>query len=172
VRAPGGALDAVRKGIESLEADTILVIDTHEAEVAVWGENLTLDAVSRRAAGVVVAGWVRDVPMLTEIGLPIAAWGVFPRRSSVGAAGEVGKEIRIHETPVRAGDIVLVDANGVVVVPQEHCEAVVEHFDSWMAAELQQSARNEVGESRPNARPDAPSDARPNEASNTQEEPS
>jgi regulator of RNase E activity RraA len=95
--------------------------------VAAMGDMLGLTAKSRGMAGVVIDGAVRDVARLREIGLPVFARSVSPA-TAVGRYATVARQIPVEVTGVtiRPGDIIVADEDGVVVVPQEHGEAVLQ----------------------------------------------
>jgi 4-hydroxy-4-methyl-2-oxoglutarate aldolase len=70
------------------------------------------------AVAVVTDGMARDVKGLTGIGLPVYAQGLTPNAPQKNGPGEIGGEISIGGVVVRAGDIVVGDADGVVILPQ------------------------------------------------------
>lgn len=81
----------------------------------------------RGIVGAVVDGRVRDVRELEKMGMPIWSKGL----SCVGAGAEsvavaVGGEVEVQGVVVKDGDVVVADEEGVVVVPRERVEEVVE----------------------------------------------
>lgn len=89
------------------------------------------------AKGIVVSGRVRDLGELKMTGLPIFAKGV----STVGTGAEttpwaLNVPVTIGDVRVNAGDIVFCDSvNGVVVIPREKIEEVVELIPRITAAD-------------------------------------
>ena len=88
--------------------------------------------------GVVVDGCIRDARQITELGFPVFAAGRSPfdtlARARVDSHGEVAV---VRRPTVRRGDLVVADADGVVVVPG----AVVDE----VAAFVENKHRLEVG---------------------------
>ncbi|MFQ5954191.1 MAG: RraA family protein [Kiloniellales bacterium] len=94
-------------------------------DVAVWGGVATHAALARGLAGVVVDGAVRDVAELRELGLPVYARGVVPAGPHKGFGGIIDGPIACAGCPVKPGDVVLGDDDGVVVVPLERQAAIL-----------------------------------------------
>lgn len=89
-----------------------------------FGELMAADAVQRRLAGLVIDGSVRDTNEIRELGLPVFSSGVNPMQCAKKVALRVGKPVTIAGTMVRLGDIVVGDADGVIVVPLKHWTGV------------------------------------------------
>lgn len=85
----------------------------------IWGELLSTAAGRRGCAGAIVDGAVRDVSAMNRIGFCVFARGACPRdslhRQRVVAVDEA---VEIGGVRIGPGDVVLADADGVVVVPQ------------------------------------------------------
>lgn len=126
VRTAHGELVPIERGIDALQPGEVLAIASG-SDAAVWGGRLTGLALARGAAAVVVDGLVRDVPELREAGLAVVARGITPQRSEAArggtGTGAVVDPIRIGRASVNAGDLLVGDANGLVVVPAERLEA-------------------------------------------------
>lgn len=91
-----------------------------------WGEILTAAAQVRGVAGLAIDGAVRDIDAIREAGFP-----VFSRGRAIGSCtkercGKVGVPIQFGGTTVRPGDLILGDADGLVVVDQERLDEVYE----------------------------------------------
>jgi 4-hydroxy-4-methyl-2-oxoglutarate aldolase len=89
-----------------------------------WGEILTAAAQARGIAGLAIDGAVRDVDAIREAGFP-----VFSRGRAIGSCtkercGRIGMPIQFGGTTVRPGDLILGDADGLVVVDQERLDEV------------------------------------------------
>jgi 4-hydroxy-4-methyl-2-oxoglutarate aldolase len=73
-----------------------------------------------RNAGIVAAvtdGLVRDVQGIVEVGIPVYARGLSPNSPFKHGPGTVGLPVTLGGVVVEAGDVVLGDRDGVVVVP-------------------------------------------------------
>ncbi len=86
----------------------------------VWGDILTAMAADRNVAGTVIDGVCRDVARALGEEYPIFSRGRFMRtgKDRVEVA-EVGAPVSISGVKVRPGDLLIGDADGVVAVPQE-----------------------------------------------------
>ncbi len=91
-----------------------------------WGEILTVAAQARGVAGLAVDGAVRDIAAIAERGFP-----VFSRGLAIGACtkerfGKLDVPIQFGGLAVRPGDIVVGDADGLVIVDQDRAGEVLE----------------------------------------------
>lgn len=117
VDAGQGDVPSVRATAALLERGEVLVVGANAARGAVLGGNLANTVVERGAAGVIVDGWLRDVPQLCQLGLTARARGGVPNRGLADGSGAVGAPVEIDGVEVTSGDVVVVDGSGVVIVP-------------------------------------------------------
>jgi regulator of RNase E activity RraA len=125
-----------------LRPGEVLVIDARGCEdVAVWGGVATRAAMARGAAGVVIDGALRDAAEIRELGFPCFARAVIPGGPHKGFGGVIDGPIACAGCPVKPGDIVLGDDDGVAVVPLERqaelieaCQAKLGQEKNWLAA--------------------------------------
>ncbi|WP_407547705.1 RraA family protein [Streptomyces sp. Pv4-95] len=142
---------AVNRAIVGLNPGEVLVIDmggdhTHAAIGAVTAAA----ARARGAAGIVVDGVVTDVDALSHprTGIPVHARGsscLTTKRLNSGA-GRRGIPVETGGVRVEPGDIVLGDANGVVVLPPRNLDAVLAEAEASDAAEPELIRRIAQGE--------------------------
>ena len=74
-----------------------------------------------RNAGIIAAvtdGLVRDVQGIAEVGIPVYARGLTPNSPFKHGPGTIGLPIAIGGQAVEAGDLVIGDGDGVVIVPR------------------------------------------------------
>lgn len=104
----------------------ILVIDVPgDIDAASWGEAHTIRAGKRGVAGVVLNGLLRDVGAIDAQTMPVLCRGSSPRRSGgMMSTLATGAELRVAGIRIRPGDIVALDADGMVCVPAELWDAV------------------------------------------------
>ena len=95
-------------------------------ERALWGDKLSLLAQERGIAGLVVDGAVRDVSLIEALAFPVFAVASIPTGPLTEIAGEVGIAIECGSRRVEPGDLVVGDADGVVVVPAARAAAVLD----------------------------------------------
>jgi len=97
---------------------TVLVVaGASESRTAILGDLVAADLVKAGIAAVVTDGLVRDSRAVAALGLPVWARGVTPVASRKDGAGAVGGSVVIGGVPVSDGDMVVADADGVVVWP-------------------------------------------------------
>jgi 4-hydroxy-4-methyl-2-oxoglutarate aldolase len=91
-----------------------------------WGEILTAAAQARGIAGLVIDGAVRDIDAIREAGFPVFSRGLAIGSCTKERPGKLDTAIQLGGATVRAGDLILGDADGLVVVEQERLDAVYE----------------------------------------------
>ena len=118
-----------RQAIESIEPGEILVIDTGGCMGAgVVGDMFTRRVQARGGTGIVIDGVVRDLVAIREVGLPVfcrGAHGAGINRMLMSVS--VNEPVQIGGVPVLPGDILLGDPDGLVVIPPQELEHLVEH---------------------------------------------
>lgn len=107
------------QAIDQAEPGTVLVIDVRHEGPAVWGEGASKSCVSRQLAGVVINGCARDTEEIIELGFPVFSAMVGPQAGDARGVGMIGVPLKIGETPIRTGDWIIADDDGVICVPKE-----------------------------------------------------
>jgi 4-hydroxy-4-methyl-2-oxoglutarate aldolase len=122
---PGDGL-LMRPAIDAAQPGDVLVVNAHGVTArAVLGGMVGMHMVRRGIAGLIVDGAVRDVAEFRELGLPVMARAVTPRSGSSDAGwGEVNVPVACGGAVVHPGDVMIGDAEGIVVVPRIWAEAV------------------------------------------------
>lgn len=117
----GNDMNAQKRAIEELRPGQILVMDARrDTSAGTLGDILALRAQQRGAAGVVTDGGLRDSAAVTDLGLPVYHGGEHP--SVLGrrhVPWDTGVPIACGGALVQPGDLLVGDADGVVVVPPE-----------------------------------------------------
>ena len=132
---PGDNL-MVHKSLDVLEPGDVVVIDAGGSEHnAVLGDLISTKAKHRGAQGFVVDGFVRDLPNIAELDLPVFARGVTPIGPLHRGPGEINFAVCCGGVVVNAGDVVVGDAMGVVVVPREIAAELLERLREHEAAQ-------------------------------------
>jgi regulator of RNase E activity RraA len=140
----GGGYNAQKRAFDELGEGEVLVVEARgDATSGTLGDILALRAKVRGAAGIVTDGGVRDVAAVTDVGLPVFAAGAHPAvlgRRHVPWETEVA--VACGGTTVEPGDVVVGDADGVVVIPPALVVEVVdaalaqEDEDAWVAQQV------------------------------------
>ena len=135
--------------IDELAPGNVVVFDcANDRTVGHWGELLTNGALARGAAGAVIDGGVRDTQAILKLDFP-----VFHKfRAARDAKGrwnvvDMNIPITCGGVPVRPGDIIVGDSDGVVVVPVEMAWDVLVEAERTVAVESEIRARVLAGES-------------------------
>jgi regulator of RNase E activity RraA len=112
--------------IDDVPEGAVVVIDNAgRTDCTVWGDIMTTLAVAKGIGGTVIDGVCRDVARPLADGYPMFTCGRFMLTGKDRVACvEVGGTVSVGGINVRKDDIMLGDANGVVVIPREHVEEV------------------------------------------------
>ena len=93
--------------------------------VALVGDLLATQAKARGAAGMLIDASVRDVEELRELGLPIWARWTRVRGATKVISGRLGDSVTVGGATIAAGDILVMDADGIAVVPATRVDEVL-----------------------------------------------
>ena len=117
----------LHKSLGLVRPGDVLVVDTCGCRTnSILGELIATAAFSAGLAGIVIDGGIRDIRELREHGFPIFARFITPAVGDKDGPGEINYPISCGGVPVHPGDIVVGDENGVVVVPPQDAQAVLE----------------------------------------------
>jgi regulator of RNase E activity RraA len=129
---PSGEYDNLknkqRMAIESVESGDVLVIDARgDTRAATLGNILTARILRRGGVGIVTDGAFRDSPAIKLIDLPTYARGANANLSnSIHFPSEINVPIACGGVAVLPGDVLVGDAEGVVVIPLGLAEEVAQ----------------------------------------------
>jgi regulator of RNase E activity RraA len=112
---------------------------------AVTGDLLLGVARNRGVTGFVTDGLVRDLADLEALNLPVYAMGVSPNSPGKRGPGAVALPIICGGCVVSAGDLVVGDRDGVVVVPRARLAETLANLGSVKAAEAAMLSRVQAG---------------------------
>lgn len=118
VKTIAADLAAPFKAIDVCQPGDIVVIDARGSiNTAFWGENMTMSALNRGAIAALIDGACRDVEEIRKLKFPVICKGVVPNVGAIAGYGSVNVSIQCAGVALSPGDIVVIDGNGVVVVP-------------------------------------------------------
>jgi len=104
----------------------VLVIDGKGDQTAALMGTIMMTACKQLGiAGVVIDGAARDSLEIDEMDFPVFCVGTNPNGPTKNVAGRIGHPITCGGVAVRSGDLVLADADGVVVVERERVEGLL-----------------------------------------------
>jgi len=113
--------------LDQIEPNEIYVAAGGTKRCAYWGELLTATAKHRGGAGAVVDGWHRDTPQVLEQNWPVFSMGCYAQDSSVRTqVVDFRCQIEIGQATIRDGDYLFGDIDGVLVIPREIADEVIE----------------------------------------------
>lgn len=123
---PGDNL-MLHKAIYVAERGDVLVVSVGGfTEAGPWGEIMTLAARVRGIAGLVIDGSIRDSIAIQELGFPAFSKGLSIKGTTKDSLGYINHPVVIGGVTVHPGDVILGDADGVVVVSQKDLAEVLE----------------------------------------------
>lgn len=142
-----GSIVTVHQALAGAEPGSVLVVDGLGDHVsALFGELMGRDARAAGLAGIVVDGAIRDVAGLRELAFPtFARWGT-PRVGTNRRLGRVNVPISCGGVPVQPGDWIVGDDDGVVVVPRDDVEELIQSGLAIEEKERDIAARIDGGE--------------------------
>ncbi|MEV7025645.1 RraA family protein [Kitasatospora sp. NPDC093558] len=159
VRCPPGDNLMLHAAIYRAAPGDVIVVESGDLDHALAGGNVCAVAQRRGVAAFVADGLIRDLGEVREAGFPVFARGVIPFPGTKQALGSHGGEVRCGGVLVAAGDVVVADEEGVVVVPAARqdetlaaaraklAKEAAETLDDWEAAHRAkiEKALGEVG---------------------------
>jgi regulator of RNase E activity RraA len=147
VSVPQGAFNVIKFAMQQTRAGDVLVINASRiTSFAVWGGNVSKGMQRRGVAGVVIDGAARDPDEAQAVAFPIFARSQATGTPLLDGPGEVNVPIACGGVVVRPGDIIVADVNGVVAIPQEAAEWVLQQVADLKARHAKAQAILERGE--------------------------
>jgi 4-hydroxy-4-methyl-2-oxoglutarate aldolase len=122
----------------------IVACDAHSA-TAVVGDNVVMMARNKGVAAIVIDGMARDRDGIVPVGLPVFARGITPNSCVRSGPGRIGFPIVCAGVAVQAGDVLVGDRDGVVVIPRGNVKTVIGRLDEIRLAENATQAKIRAG---------------------------
>jgi 4-hydroxy-4-methyl-2-oxoglutarate aldolase len=133
-------LEAVQEG------DVVVLVPVEPRPVAVIGELMASLARARGAVAVLVDGPVRDVDDIAALGVPVWARSVSAAGPAKSVRGELDVPVTVGGVTIAPGDIVVLDGDGVGIVPRARADEVLAAAEARAAKEAAWRPRFAAGE--------------------------
>lgn len=129
----------------AVEGDVIVVSNEGDRSQSLMGEIMANYAKFKKVAGFVFDGPIRDTDALYDLGVPIYATGSTPGGPYKEGPGEVNVPISCGNICVEPGDIILGDADGIIVIPRFDAPALLEAARKFSANDKAKLASAKTG---------------------------
>jgi 4-hydroxy-4-methyl-2-oxoglutarate aldolase len=126
--------------------DVLVVTTTSESTDGMFGELLGVSCEAHGVAGLIIDAGIRDTAELTEMNFPVWAKAVSAQGTVKSTAGSVNIPVVGAGAIVNPGDVIVADADGVVVVPRELAPEIAKLGEARITKEEQSRTRLRNGE--------------------------
>lgn len=127
-RFGGGVGKPLEQVLQTMRDGDVVVMDLGGSpRAAAWGGLASRIAQRRGVRGTVMWGACRDVAEIREIGYPVWSVATCPRRSrNEFTFGGINVPVTIAGVTIHPGDYIVADDSGVLCVPKDQVERVLE----------------------------------------------
>lgn len=128
VKARAGDNLFIHQALDMSQPGDIIVVSNDEDQTrSLMGEIMfTYAQYQRKLGGLVLDGPIRDTEALRQMSLPVYATGSTPGGPHKEGPGEINVPIACGGISVNPGDIIVADADGVIVIPLKDAPEVLE----------------------------------------------
>jgi len=126
-RFGGGVGKPLEQVLQTMTEGDVVIMDLQgTTRASAWGGLASRLAQRRGVQGTIMWGTCRDVEEIRQVGYPVWAVGVCPRRSrNEFTFGSINQPIEIQGVAISRDDWIVADESGVVVVPGARVEEVI-----------------------------------------------
>lgn len=147
VRARIGDNLLLHKAIAMAQPGDVIIVDGDgDISNAFCGDIMMTECQSLGIAGVIIDGAVRDKADLEKLDMPVYARGVMPKGPFKDGPGEINVPISCGGVVVNPGDIVIGDADGVVIVPPKQAKEIA--AKAWKKHETEAASLEQIANGR------------------------
>ena len=124
------------EALDDLRPGEVYLLTGGSLRCAGWGEILTVTAKARGAYGAVIDGYHRDTNQVLREDWPVFSRGAYAQDAGARASVvDFRCSVTIGDVLVTPGDIVFGDIDGVIIIPQDIAEEVIDEARQKLAAE-------------------------------------
>jgi 4-hydroxy-4-methyl-2-oxoglutarate aldolase len=147
VSCPAGDNLMIHAALEVVQpGDVLVVTTTSESTDGMFGELLAVSSRARGVVALVIDAGVRDVTDITAMNFPVWAKAISAQGTVKATAGSVNVDVVCAGATVHPGDVIVGDADGVVVVPRATAAEVTRLGTERIAKEQKSRERLRQGE--------------------------
>src|SRR6202046_299836 len=128
--------------------DVLVVVTTSESTDGMFGDLLGTSCQAHGVAGLIIDAGVRDTSELSEMKFPVWAKAISPQGTVKASPGSVNVPVVCAGMIVNPGDVIVGDADGIVVVPRAAAASVAKAGQQRIAKEektRERLAKRELG---------------------------
>lgn len=135
------------KAMQLAQPGDVMVIQANgHLEGALWGDLLSKSAKARGLEGVVMDAAARDANDIEALQFPVFSTAMLPGGTFKVNPGSINVPVSVAGVAVEPGDLIVGDADGVVVVPQAMIEETLKKAEEIIKREQELTRRVESGE--------------------------
>ncbi|MEV5009087.1 MULTISPECIES: RraA family protein [unclassified Streptomyces] len=139
VRCPPGDNLMLHAAIHRAAPGSVIVVESGDLDYALAGGNVCAVAQRRGVTAFVLDGLIRDLGEVREAGFPVFARGVIPIPGGKKTVEPLNTQVTCGRAKVSAGDVVVADEDGVVVVPAARSEEILAAARARLAEEADET---------------------------------
>lgn len=118
------------KAIYECEENEILFIDCSDDDTAIWGELASRASKEYGLQATVINGASRDTEGIRELGYPVFSKVTMPNAGYALNNGVINERLNVNGNIIVPGDYIVGDSEGVVVIPKERLDDVLEEVNN------------------------------------------
>lgn len=128
------------------EGDVLVVSNEEDDTRSLMGDvMMAYLAYTKKVGGIIVDGPIRDIEEIRQWNFPVYCTGTTPGGPYKEGPGEVNVPIACGGVSVNPGDIIVADADGVIVIPRQDAETVLKAAREFQIADERKLAAAKNG---------------------------
>lgn len=137
----------VHSALEFCKQGDVLVVTTPKRSFhGFFGELMATSAIAQGAIGLIMDGGIRDASQISDLGFYVSTRYISAQKTGKNTPGNVNKPIICGDVKVNPGDFIVADDDGVVVVPWEKVDDVIELANKKIESEKESREKLARGE--------------------------